>query len=784
VADDLILLCHDKEDKYFAKGLLNWLSKLGIANVRKFRKDLAPDAMVVIVLVPIVSTKLSELVEDLEIVRSHGKATIGVLMPESLKTNFEALSKYIDYIASDTAFSSITESLSKHLDPFFTIPPEIFIVHGRLPAYQSALQESPSRSLNETKLIVIGQASVGKTSLVNRILGKNYNSDESTTNGIAIHQWEVKVIKNEDLRLSADGLVILPKPSRDLHLAHDDTIIVDSEVNVRVNIWDFGGQEIMHATHQFFLTKRCLYLLIVDARMSQEENRVEYWLKIIQSLGSGAPVIIVGNKIDQHSFDIDGVGLKRKYKNIIGILETSAAANIGISDLILAIKSRMGLLPHIWDGLPEKWFRVKSELEKLGIEKNYVTHDDYLIVCDENDVTEEESKDTLIEVLHDLGVVLYFKDDPRLATLGILNPQWVTNGVYKILNSSALFKNKGVFSAIMLDEILSPPEYPRSKRLFILDIMRKFELCFDIEPEKLYLVPDLLPLEEPAELDFSGLSAFEYRYPLFPPGLITRFIVRMNQHIHDGLVWRTGVLLKVGENKALVKADIEDRKITIAIDGLEHTRRDALSAIRYQLDEIHNSIKGLDAQKRVPIPEAPNAEPLDYDYLLQLERDGDLEVLPVKDGGRLVKVNIRQLLSGIESEAQRRNQGGTVTNIYVGGNFDGNLIVGNSNQSIKDSYNKITSAKIDTDLKETLKQLAEAVAVVAQSLPAEQAAEATDDLSKLVEEATKPAPNKKWYSVSIEGLIKAAENVEKVGEPVINLSRKVLSLLTHNIGKQ
>jgi len=68
-----------------------------------------------------------------------------------------------------------------------------------------------------------------------------------------------------------------------------------------------------------------------------------------------------------------------------------------------------------------------------------------------------------------------------------------------------------------------------------------------------------------------------------------------------------------------------------------------------------------------------------------------------------------------------------------------------------------------------------------KSLPDEQATEVTDDLSKLVDEATKPTPNKKWYSVSIDGLIKAAENVEKVGEPVINLSRKVLSLLTGGI---
>ncbi len=54
-------------------------------------------------------------------------------------------------------------------------------------------------------------------------------------------------------------------------------------------------------------------------------------------------------------------------------------------------------------------------------------------------------------------------------------------------------------------------------------------------------------------------------------------------------------------------------------------------------------LKVLNPQKRVPIPEAPSAEPLDYDYLLQLERDG-FDELPVKDGNRLVKVNVRKLL--------------------------------------------------------------------------------------------------------------------------------------------
>jgi internalin A len=150
-----------------------------------------------------------------------------------------------------------------------------------------------------------------------------------------------------------------------------------------------------------------------------------------------------------------------------------------------------------------------------------------------------------------------------------------------------------------------------------------------------------------------------------PSSVITRFIVRMNQHIDDNCVWRTGVALKIGPN-------------TAAIDGLEHTRRDALSAIRYQLDEIHASIKGLNPQKMVPIPNAPNAEPLEYDYLLMLERAGD-ETCRVKDGNRLVTVNVRQVLSGVENESARQERGGNEIHIHVDGNVSGNLTVGDSN---------------------------------------------------------------------------------------------------------
>ncbi len=523
--------------------------------------------------------------------------------------------------------------------------------------YFSSLNQN-KKPLNEIKLIVVGQGSVGKTSLVQRILYNRFDLNENKTNGIAIKRWTIDGDWESSSRKKTD------------FQAH----ISDSQI--KLNIWDFGGQEIMHATHQFFLTKRSLYLLVLDARLTQEENRVEYWLKIIQSFGGESPVLMVGNKTDQHSLDIDKSGLKKKYPNIIGILETSAATGAGIDTLRQVIATQVQVVPHIRDLLAEAWFTIKMQLENLRGERNFISHDEYENLCNENDVCDTLSQDTLIGFLHDLGVILHFQDEPRLEALGILNPQWVTNGVYKIINSRELFENQGLLRVEMLKNILDPAEYPSDKRMFVVDMMKRFELCYDIVPDRTFLVPDLLPKDEP-ELHFYGLSAFSYQYPVLPPSVITRFIVRMNQHIYKNMVWRSGVLLKIGENLAMIKADMEDKTIFIAIDGLERTRRDALSAIRYQLDEIHASIKGLNPQKRVPVPGAPLAEPLEYDYLLMLERDGQ-DKLSIKDGNRLVTVDVRQLLSGID-ESKYKEHNGTVTHIYVGGNVGGSVIAGDGN---------------------------------------------------------------------------------------------------------
>ena len=107
--------------------------------------------------------------------------------------------------------------------------------------------------MNEVKVLLVGEGGSGKTSLVKRLMGQGFDPNESQTHGINIRHKDFAP----------------PTPGSD---------------PVHVRFWDFGGQEIMHATHQFFLSQRSVYVLVLDAR---KEEAAEYWLKHIESFGGG-----------------------------------------------------------------------------------------------------------------------------------------------------------------------------------------------------------------------------------------------------------------------------------------------------------------------------------------------------------------------------------------------------------------------------------------------------------------------------------------------------------------
>ena len=481
------------------------------------------------------------------------------------------------------------------------------------------------RPLNEAKLILVGRGGVGKTSLVNRLLYDRFDLEEKKTEGIRISGWKLKLQGKEDVRL---------------------------------NLWDFGGQEIMHATHQFFLTQRSLYLLVLEGRQGAEDADAEYWLKLIESFGAESsgevsPVLIVLNKSMLHPFDLNRRALRQKYPFIRDFVATDCEDRTGISDLRSTIEQETDQLKHLRDAFPEAWFTIKDKL--AAMERNFISFEQYRELCAAEGEKDAKAQDSLAFYLHSLGIALNYSDDPRLRDMHVLDPHWVTNGIYTILNASVLAQQRGELRLEQAAEILDAQDYPQNMHRFLFDLMKKFELCFTFpDDDTHYLVPELLDKQEPeatAEFRPAECLNFEYRYPVLPEGLLPRFIVRTHALSTDLPRWRTGVVLAFEGNRALVKADVQDKRVSIAVCGPAAGRRRLLAVIRSDFERIHADISKLRPEALVPVPDQP-AVAIPYVKLLAFEAKG-IRRFPEVAGEDVLDLDVRELLSGVDLEGTR-----------------------------------------------------------------------------------------------------------------------------------
>lgn len=537
---------------------------------------------------------------------------LGELPPE-----LGRLSRLRRFDASNNLLRTLPTSLRalelKEIDlrgNLFNIPPEIVNRSPReIVRYLLQSTTGDARSISEAKVLFIGEGGVGKTSIVKRMTEESFDEYESKTEGILIKNWHV------DIR------------------GHW----------IRLNVWDFGGQEIMHATHQFFLTERSVYVLVWDARQEDDYGQLEYWLNIISSFGNKAPVIVVLNKIDIGLTEIDRRGLQGKFPNIKGFVNCSCKTGRGVDELREMLCWHAYQLPHITTTWPAKWFSIKAQLEQTN--KDYFSLAEYESLCSRASI-DKRDRSILLQFLHDLGIVLSFHRDARLCDTNVLNPEWATGGVYKILNDKELF-GRGILSLEDIARILDDLRYPRDKHGFIINIMQKFEICYQIddgEQNVRFLLPDLLTKQQPFfKWDFRYSLAFQYHYNFLPSSVISRFIVRMHSLIDKNFVWRNGVILREKLNRALILGDVTAKKVLIYVDGLQTTRRDLLAKIRANFEHIHRTIPRIEGTAKVPLPENHSIV-IDYQHLLNLEALSEKDFIPE---GLKRRVSVQELLIGV-----------------------------------------------------------------------------------------------------------------------------------------
>lgn len=539
---------------------------------------------------------------------------------KNLPNNIENLKELETLYLNDNAISDLPEEIVKleklKLVRFENNPlrnPPIELVANGLDAIKSYFRQK-KRSIYEAKVVLVGRGSVGKTSLMKKILNpeidlkNNYenrideisieqkNTNEGRTPGISIEQWEYQYLHNNTLR------------------------------DFTINFWDFGGQEIYHATHQFFLTKRTVYLLVWewDERKSETDMNLMRWLYMIQSFAGDSPVILVMNKMEKGVKEINQEIYKEKFPNIRTFLKVSAWEGTNIPLLIKEIQEAVNKLPNIGEQIPATWLELREQIAKHP--ENYISFKSFAKLAEKCELLKEDFK-VAAKFYHELGIILFF-DKPILKNTIFLKPDWVTKAVYKILDSKKVKDNNGRFEFRELGEIWNDLEYEQVDSE-LLRLMLNFELCFEILDDEKYVVPELLSaLSMAQDWDESKVAfRFEYHYVLLPSGLFGKFLTGIAVNIDQEKFWKDGVILRYKEERAKVTNNIIENKITVAVTNASGY---LVERITDEFSVLHKRFTNFSVKKMIPcgcnksIQEANFSYYFDYNKVLlrqELEKE-------------------------------------------------------------------------------------------------------------------------------------------------------------------
>jgi small GTP-binding protein len=242
-----------------------------------------------------------------------------------------------------------------------------------------AQQASGTSALNEVKIILVGRGGGGKTSIRKRLIEDRFDPNQVETAGIEIDHWE-------------------------LGRKHD---------GITAHVWDFAGQDITHATHQFFLTRRSLYLLVLEGRSDLQDRDAEYWLRLIRAFGADSPVILVLNKWDEKPFGVADFTLRQEFPYIRAFIRTDCRSGLGLQELKQTLGETAAAMKTVKQPFPTLWFSVKEEM--AGMKENYLPLCRYREICQKHGVAAADDQNALAGYLHDLGIILHYAEDERLS---------------------------------------------------------------------------------------------------------------------------------------------------------------------------------------------------------------------------------------------------------------------------------------------------------------------------------------------------------------------------------
>lgn len=444
------------------------------------------------------------------------------------------------------------------------LPSELTYYYEALPDlrnYHTELLKNAYPSY-QAKVITVGNGRVGKTSVLKALfqLGA-FDPEEDSTHGIRLFHTTV------------------PLPSE--------------QVDAKLMLWDFGGQELYHATHRIFMESRALYLLIWDEHTEQNPGEeavqlqgktyffrnfpLSYWLGNIRALSQFAKIIVVCNKADdeQEHFPTALLDLQSQYK-ITSFFSVSAKTGFHIPDLFQHVQTQLEQMHEMGMQMPLSWKKVQDQLSAIQ-DQPYIHFTTYRNVCTEEGLS-EDSAYTLLRFLHHSGFV--FWHERYLNDQIVLDQKWALDAIYTLLDRNSWYKMLKGKALLKYSELAGCwSEYPEEQVELFLEIMQSCELGLKIEDkpyshDPYYLIPEFLPDQAAPAVAQTWENAtgpvfhFRFQHHFFHSALMQRFIVRSARLAKSyDLLWRSGIMIKVEETLAHIQVYPEEGRIEMLLRG-------------------------------------------------------------------------------------------------------------------------------------------------------------------------------------------------------------------------
>jgi GTPase SAR1 family protein len=354
-----------------------------------------------------------------------------------------------------------------------------------LPAVMAYLRSKAAEqiTLNEAKLILVGEGEVGKSCLLDALQGLTWQ-EHDTTHGIEIESFKITDPENKN--------------------------------EITLNGWDFGGQRVYRPTHQLFFSAPAVYLVVWKPREGPQQGFVKEWIKLIKHREPDAKILVVATHggPQQRQPDIDRQELRDLFGKDMVIdffhVESKPDKNDkrrGIDELNQAIARVASTLPEMGRSVPKRWQDVRKALEETKVA--YLPLEQVLELCRTHKMDDEEAR-LFVTIEHRLGHLIHYEHDPALRDIVVLKPDWLATAISFVLDDEATRKAHGLVHFSHLKQLWDDPSrpvesrYPAALHPIFVRLMERFDLSYQVavlspkdntDPASLIaqLVPDTRP---------------------------------------------------------------------------------------------------------------------------------------------------------------------------------------------------------------------------------------------------------------------------------------------------